>query len=166
MKIRLRTKDGRKIEGTVLRRDQDNYEVTFEGKTIRFKVQRTPLGDFIVEDEQGRKHKIVKIFSSKYERVLEIDDTILNLEVIPPEAALDEESPDVAIIKVSFSASVKKIYVKKNDKVHKGQPILDLESMKMINTIKSPIDGLVEDIYVSEGISVMAGEKLVKIKKV
>jgi biotin carboxyl carrier protein len=35
----------------------------------------------------------------------------------------------------------------------------------MINSLKSPIDGVVEEIYVSEGKSLMSGEKIMKIVK-
>lgn len=164
MRLRLKTKSGKRIEGSVMKRDEQTYEVSYAGKTSVFKVYRTPFGSLIIEDENGKKHKLSRIFSSKYERVIEIDDSIFNLEIVSPESTGEDESPDVALIKSSFSGSVRKVYVKKNDKVQKGQALLDLESMKMINTIKSPIDGIVEDLYISEGKNVMSGEKLVKIK--
>lgn len=166
MRIRLKTKDGKKIEGTVTRKDDNTLEVSYGGKKFIFKVQKTPLGDFIIEDEKGEKHKLSRIFSSKYERVFEINGYPVISEIVSAESgAGEEESQEVSLIKSSFSGLVKKIYVKKGEKVRKGQPVLDLESMKMVNTIKSPVDGVIEDIYVSEGKNVMSAEKLVKIKK-
>lgn len=42
-------------------------------------------------------------------------------------------------------------YVDKGAKVKKGQPLCVLEAMKMMNTLESEFDGVVEDIAVSNG---------------
>jgi biotin carboxyl carrier protein len=49
------------------------------------------------------------------------------------------------------------------DSVTKGQPILILESMKMENTITSPIDGTVSAIHVAASSSVQHGQTLAEI---
>lgn len=47
--------------------------------------------------------------------------------------------------------------------VTKGQPILVLESMKMENTIASPIDGTVSVVLVTAGDVVQHGQTLAEI---
>lgn len=47
--------------------------------------------------------------------------------------------------------------------VAKGQPVLVLESMKMENTIASPIDGTVSAVHVAAGDAVQHGQTLVEI---
>jgi 3-methylcrotonyl-CoA carboxylase alpha subunit len=47
--------------------------------------------------------------------------------------------------------------------VTKGQPILILESMKMENTIASPIDGTVSAVLVAAGDVVQHGQTLAEI---
>ncbi len=42
-------------------------------------------------------------------------------------------------------------YVDKGTKVKKGQPLCVLEAMKMMNTLESEFDGVIEDIAVSNG---------------
>ena len=49
------------------------------------------------------------------------------------------------------------------DSVTKGQPILVLESMKMENTIASPIDGTVSAVHVAAGDAVQHGQTLAEI---
>jgi 3-methylcrotonyl-CoA carboxylase alpha subunit len=47
--------------------------------------------------------------------------------------------------------------------VTKGQPIMVLESMKMENTIASPIDGTVSAVLVTAGDVVQHGQTLAEI---
>ncbi len=47
--------------------------------------------------------------------------------------------------------------------VKKGEPVLVVEAMKMENEIKSPMDGIVGEVLVSEGQAVEAGTRLVRI---
>ena len=49
------------------------------------------------------------------------------------------------------------------DAVTKGQPIMILESMKMENTIASPIDGTVSAVLVAAGDAVQHGQTLAEI---
>ncbi len=42
-------------------------------------------------------------------------------------------------------------YVEKGTKVKKGQPLCILEAMKMMNTLEAEVDGIIEDILVSNG---------------
>lgn len=165
MRLRLKTKDGRKIEGSVLKKGDTEYEVTYGGKTLNFKVFKTPLGDFFLEDTYGKRYRLSKLYSSDYEVIFQINDSFWPLEILSPESLEESENIDVFLLKSSFSGSVKKVYVNRGDIVQKGQALLDLESMKMINTLKSPIDGVIDEIYVLDGKSVVSGEKLLRIKK-
>lgn len=48
--------------------------------------------------------------------------------------------------------------------VTKGQPILILEAMKMLNRISAPIDGIVKAVRVSKGQKVAKGQILIELK--
>ncbi len=52
------------------------------------------------------------------------------------------------------------IRVKPGDKVRFRQPLCSLEAMKMKNLIRSPRDGLIASVEVSEGQSVSHGDVL------
>lgn len=165
MRLRLKTKDGKRIYGSVLKKNESEYEVSYGGKTFTFRVSKNPLGDFVIEDDSGRKYKLCKFYSSEYEIIFQINDSFWPIEILSSENVDEGKDLDVVILKSSFSGSVKKVYVNKGDVVQKGHAVLDLESMKMINTMKSPIDGVVDEVYVSDGKSVVSGEKLLKIRK-
>ena len=59
---------------------------------------------------------------------------------------------------------VLKIKVNVGDKVTKGSVVAVLEAMKMENDIQAESDGVVEEIFVSEGDTVNAGDTLMVIK--
>ncbi len=162
MRLKIKTRSGEKFQAYIIERE-NSIEVKVGDETIKFSFIRTPYNDFIVQDENGEKYRITPIFLSKFERVFEVDGKAFVTEIATEDES--EDSEDIAIIKSSFSASIRKVYVSKGAHVKKGDLILDVESMKMINSIKSPIDGIVKEVYVSEGKSVSAGEKLVVIEK-
>jgi len=58
---------------------------------------------------------------------------------------------------------VVRVMVAVGDAVRKGQPLLVVEAMKMENELKSPIDGVVGDVYVAEGSAIESGAKLVRV---
>lgn len=67
-------------------------------------------------------------------------------------------------ITTQMPGRVVKLLVAVGDSVKKGQPVLVVEAMKMENEMKSPIDGVVGDIYVVEGVAVETGTRLARIE--
>ncbi|NUO00785.1 MAG: acetyl-CoA carboxylase biotin carboxyl carrier protein subunit [Saprospiraceae bacterium] len=55
------------------------------------------------------------------------------------------------------------IVVKPGDEVHRGDPILILEAMKMENVLKSPGDGVIKTICVEKGAPVEKGQLLIEL---
>lgn len=53
---------------------------------------------------------------------------------------------------ISFiPGTIRKVNVKEGSKVKKGQELLQLEAMKMINQILSPMDGAIKKVHVKQG---------------
>ncbi|MFT3887606.1 MAG: acetyl-CoA carboxylase biotin carboxyl carrier protein subunit [Arachnia sp.] len=50
------------------------------------------------------------------------------------------------------------------DRVARGEPVVSLEAMKMVNQLRAPRDGVVAEIYVSAGDQVRYGETLVRFE--
>ena len=48
--------------------------------------------------------------------------------------------------------------------VSRGDALLRLEAMKMVNELRSPRDGVVAEIYVDAGASVKYGETLIRFE--
>jgi acetyl-CoA carboxylase biotin carboxyl carrier protein len=55
-------------------------------------------------------------------------------------------------------------FVKPGDKVNKGQTVLIIEAMKVMNPIQAPVSGTVKDILIADGQPVEFGEALMIIQ--
>jgi len=64
------------------------------------------------------------------------------------------KNPNPKKITSSIPGTIIKIYATVGQEVKKGDPILLLEAMKMMNKILFPVDGKVKSIKVKEGIRV------------
>ncbi len=69
--------------------------------------------------------------------------------------------PQENMVKAFISGTITKIYVKKGQKVRKGDKLLILEAMKMKNQLLAPLDGRVEEVLVKEGEQVSKDQPLV-----
>jgi len=68
------------------------------------------------------------------------------------------------VIEVPLVGKVLKVNVNTGDKVAEGTEICTIESMKMENSILSPVSGTVKEIKVSPGQVVKAGETIAVIE--
>ncbi|SEG15529.1 Biotin-requiring enzyme [Parabacteroides chinchillae] len=59
---------------------------------------------------------------------------------------------------------IQKVYVKTGDEVKIGTPLCVLVAMKMENEIRSPIDGIVRDVYVTESNKVLVNDKMLVVE--
>lgn len=64
-------------------------------------------------------------------------------------------------IKAPMPGLVLEILVEENATVKQGDPILVLEAMKMENSIKSPVDGIIKAIHVKTSIAVEKNQLLI-----
>lgn len=73
-------------------------------------------------------------------------------------------TPKISDMKAPMPGLVLQVLVNPGDAVNKGDKILVLEAMKMENAIKSPTDGIVNDIHVSQGMAVDKNQVLITFK--
>ena len=66
-------------------------------------------------------------------------------------------------IEAPLHGVVAKLHVALGDVVEKGTPVLQMEAMKLIHTLKAPVAGRIEQINCTEGDTVPAGAILVAI---
>ena len=88
-----------------------------------------------------------------------------DLAVAPTQVAEDDvvESPLVGVAYLS-PAPDKPAFVSVGDKVTKGQTLLIIEAMKVMNEVPAPKDGVVTEILVNNEEMVEFGKGLVRIK--
>ncbi|MEO2508003.1 biotin/lipoyl-containing protein [Clostridium paraputrificum] len=65
----------------------------------------------------------------------------------------------------SILGNIIKILVNKGERVKEGQSLAVIEAMKMETNIVAAIEGIIEEVYVSEGQPVKTEELLMKILK-
>jgi biotin carboxyl carrier protein len=93
-------------------------------------------------------------------------DNILYRTIIPKRN--QEKKPykpkDPHEIYVFIPGTILTIYVKKKQKVKKGDKLVTFQAMKMNNLLLAPMDGVIEDVYVKEGDNANKTQMLMKIK--
>lgn len=67
-------------------------------------------------------------------------------------------------IHAPMPGKVTKLFVNKDSNLKSGQAVVVMEAMKMEYTLKSEIDGSVEEVLCKVGVQVALGQILVKIK--
>ena len=60
--------------------------------------------------------------------------------------------------------TILKVFVKKKDKVKKGDKLLIFQAMKMSNELLAPMNGIIAEVNIKEGDSVNKAQILIKIK--
>jgi len=118
-----------------------NFQV--EGKSVRASVD----GELVQATVARNKDDELFVFTEE-------EHTSFSLPV-PSFAKTEAVAGSLA---APMPGKVTKVFAKPGDKVAKGQPILLMEAMKMEHTIKAPFDGVVKDIFYSEG-SLVEGKK-------
>lgn len=66
---------------------------------------------------------------------------------------------------VSFiPGTIGNVFVKKGNKVKEGEKLMELEAMKMVNTIFADFDGVILDVFIKTGESVSKNQLLIQFK--
>lgn len=70
---------------------------------------------------------------------------------------------DVVDVRSPLPGVISNIVVKEGDRVKRGEPMLYVESMKMLNEVVAPRDGVVKEILKKEGDVVNIGDVILRI---
>lgn len=146
--------------------DDEKYFISL--KEDGGKIKANVDGDLIeVEIDEIKDGEITTRINNKVSKVKYTSDISgLPSEGKPeiPKAEKEiKEKPKEGNVVAPMPGKVSKVLVKVGEKVEKGKVVLILEAMKMENEITATTDGIVKDIYVSEGVSVNAGDVLINI---
>jgi len=74
------------------------------------------------------------------------------------------QPPEPGKVTAFIPGTIRKIMVKENKSVRKGQNLLVLEAMKMNNQLNAPVDGKIVKIHVAEGDRVSKDQILIEIE--
>ena len=136
-----------------------DWRLAMGGQTIVFKV--TADQDFYVLhcDDRSQKAQVVNspghitIFSNSQGHSFEL----------PQADQRQEQMHDVDRIFAPMPGLVKLVSVSTGQLVHKGQPLIMLEAMKMEHTLTAPRDGVVAELLVAIGDQISDGNLLLRL---
>ena len=126
-----------------------------DGKTLVIKY--LGLGD---ANEDGTR--VVQFELNGMRREINVQDKHAKASVHAVEKA---DPDDVMQVGASIPGAVSKVLVKKGDAVKENDVLLIIEAMKMETSVVARADGVVSDIKVEAGDSVVAGQLLMKLKE-
>ena len=125
--------------------DQIRIRIVSENKNIKFSTQQT--ASEIINHSQSAElndQNNKDTFEVKTEGEI-IKSPMVGTAYLSPEPSAPE-------------------FIKKGDKVKKGDTLLIVEAMKVMNNISSPKDGVIEEIYIENAQPVEYDQPLVVIK--
>ncbi|MFN8672155.1 MAG: acetyl-CoA carboxylase biotin carboxylase subunit [Candidatus Sericytochromatia bacterium] len=140
-----------------------NYSTAFIGKN--FKPEFLP--DTVTSGNTLDKNK------EKETLEIEVNGKLFNVVVYKEQTAKssssikkvtkkkDNSSSDSNEVLSQMAGTVVKTQVKKGDTVKKGDVLLILEAMKMESDINSPKDGVIKEVLVNAGESILSGQVMV-----
>ncbi len=102
------------------------------------------------------------VFMKGMEIPAEIED--YNLAQLRKTSGMSSEASMTKQLKAAMPGLVVEVKVKPGDKVAKGQTLLVIEAMKMENIIKAQREATVKAVYISGGMSVEKGDKLLEFE--
>lgn len=137
-----------------------DFEMTNNEISIKMSKRKNAQNQSQNEDKQA----VQKVYESESERsvpVMEVD------KKAEPEVVEDDyhviNAPIVGTSYLSSSPDSPP-FISVGDEVKKGQTLVIIEAMKVMNEIKSDRDGIVADVLVEDGQPVEFNQQLVKIK--
>ncbi len=122
------------------------YSILVDGKS--YEVDISQDGDDFVIVIDGETH-----------RISVVDERRKSLRNI----GTAQKSSGAMIISAPMPGRVVRILKKIGDKVEKNQGVIVVEAMKMENELRVNSEGIVKSIFVKEGDTVEAGQKLVEV---
>lgn len=136
-------------------------------KKFKFKINGNSYGVEIKSLEENIA--VVEVNGTPYEVEIEREvkasktPTIVR-KVVPQKPEDIEKKPGGSAfpIKAPLPGKIVTVNIKVGDIVKKGDVLMTMEAMKMINNVMAPKDGVVEDIRVRPGDAVLEGDVLLE----
>ncbi len=141
------------------------YGITI-GSAAEFEVDAVrPVSDVLSIVHQGRSWEAGLVdLDDGYE--VEVVGIRHELVVMDPrkKALRMAEGAGATSIKTQMPGRIVRVLVAEGERVTEGQPVIVVEAMKMENELKSPCDGTVQSVCVSEGDQVQARTVLIEFE--
>ncbi len=162
--------DGKQRFEVRLRRDEnDNYFIVIKNQEndeqeIQVSARVLGTGQFqFTLDNIIYKCSVAKDGDLRF---IHLDGADYELRRVPEFEEEFEETEDEGSLSSPMPGRIVKLLVKPGESIEKGQDLLVVEAMKMENKVISPFNGIVKEIYFSEGDQIDANVPLMEIEQI
>jgi biotin carboxyl carrier protein len=151
-----------------VRVDGENVLATVEDREYELEVSETEPGVYLIR-RNGHVYPIsVSAMNSAGNLEVNVKNRRFDVTVYDPKrirgsGSDHSQSGGNAEIKTAMPGKVVRIIANVGQEVKKGSGVIVVEAMKMQNEMRSPIDGVIKEVRVTEGSTVNAGQVLVII---
>lgn len=149
--------------------DESNAEI--DGVDVEYQILAIDDNNFLLKLNDKLFHSsVISNSNGKLSFVINGTSVIANTKSSLEEKAFQLLSKSKSIdhnkieVKSPMPGLVLKIKKQKGESLKKGEAVLILEAMKMENEIKSPADGILEEIFVKEGTAIEKNISLFTVK--
>ena len=150
------------FHSVALARRADSATLTFGGRDHGCELQDLGAGEYRLAVD-GKTHRVWVVVHRGHAWVHAFGRA-WELEVVDPVARAQRGAHGGdAVATAPMPGTVVKIMVAEGEAVHKGQPLLIIESMKMQTEIAARRDGTVERLFVTENQTFDRGARLVAL---
>ncbi|MGC9168697.1 MAG: biotin/lipoyl-containing protein [Desulfurella sp.] len=150
------------IEYELLRKG-DSYLLSYQDSSLPFQVFRYG-NDYLVLNIEDNTAIVLDVYKAKNKIVIWAEDEEFIIEEISENETLSSHEVIENNIKSPMPGIIKEIKFMENDTVKKGDTVVVLESMKVLNELKSSVNGCIKKIYIEKGAQVGPLELLVEIE--
>ncbi|WP_436515292.1 acetyl-CoA carboxylase biotin carboxyl carrier protein subunit [Ekhidna sp. To15] len=163
--IEVKVDDGNKIKVSRKKDELFINDQSFEGEIVKIDTHLYKVY------KENKIFRVEVVDSSGKEITLKVNDHLMNVNVTDHiDQILDKLGMNVAAstavkdVKAPMPGSILNIIVTEGAEVSQGDQLLVLEAMKMENVIKSPGEGKVSKIHVSEKENVEKNQVLISFE--
>lgn len=164
MKYEVSEKRGETRTVGLIEKSENEYEVTIDGHTVQVDAAKSGKTIYsIIED--GKQFEVIVDESGAHGFDIVVAGQLFHLQAFDERSKLLTASAKPITtgpqrVESEMPGKVVKISVSVGTPVVEGSGVVILEAMKMENEIKSPIEGIVTEISVTEGQTVESGALL------
>ncbi|NLR82591.1 biotin/lipoyl-containing protein [Chitinophaga eiseniae] len=150
----------------------NDTKVSIDNQAVDWSAAQLPNGDYsVIMDGHSYQAQVLKMEKDTKTVVLQVNQQVFEVVIEEPIDQLlasmgikDAMTRKVNDIKAPMPGLVLKVLVTPGQAIHKGDPVLILEAMKMENVFKATADAVVKEIKVAERTAVEKGEVLIVLE--
>ena len=155
--VRLRRDDNNEYYVVIKNQDEDEQEIQVTAKVLGSGQFQFTLDNIVYKCSVAKDGDV---------RFIHLDGADYELRKVTEFEEEFEETEDEGSLSSPMPGRIVKLLVKPGATIKKGQDLLVVEAMKMENKVISPFDGIVKEIFFSEGDQIEANIPLMEIEQI